>query len=121
MVSVLRRYVCMVNIATNIDLLAQLSYSNKLGKDTIFNLCATLVSILLMLVRLSFSTLVFWAILTTLNSETNDISFESPNIELLESEIKIWHHQGDFHIHLSVTIFQGRLIFKELQYILCDT
>ena len=53
----------------------------------------------LMLVRLYFSTLVFLVIISQIyllfhppskrNSETNDISFESPNIELPESEIKL--------------------------------
>ena len=51
-----------------------------------------------MLVRLSFFTLVFLVIFNQTfwlfkppskkNSEINDISFESPKIELLESEIK---------------------------------
>ena len=63
-------------------------------------LSITLYTIIpLMLVRLSFSTSVFLVIFSQTfwlfqpsskrNSETNDISFESPNIELPESEIKV--------------------------------
>ena len=34
------------------------------------------------------------------NSEANDASFKSPDIELFESEKKAWHHSWDRHIHL---------------------
>ena len=92
----------------------------------------------LMLVQLSFSTLVFLVIFRNFQSWITfvwiNIFFmklctylKTPNIELPESEIKMsvassrgLPHPRKCDYLLMVTIFQGRLILKELRYVGID-